>query len=72
MMSQLKNYTKSAEANAKQLNHPESLQIMQRIQSSDCETLVGRKNNRAPCSCSSYEPESEDSLVCKNCHHTHR
>ena len=72
MMSQLKNYTKSAEANAKQLNHPESLQIMQRIQSSDCETLVGRKDSRAPCSCSSYEPESEDSLVCKNCHHTHR
>ena len=76
-MTCLGEHVKNAGENAKKFQHPESLRIMKKIQTTDCEALIqvddgSRKDNRQPCSCSSYEPEEEDSLVCKNCDHIHK
>merc|ERR1711860_389244 len=68
-MTCLGEHVKNAGENAKKFKHPESLRIMKKIQTTDCEALIqvddgSKKDNRQPCSCSSYEPEEEDSLIC--------
>ena len=72
-------HVKTAGDNAKKFRHPESLRIMKKIQTTDCEALIqmddgreSKKDNRQPCLCSSYEPEAVDTLICKNCSHIHK
>ena len=63
-------HAKNSVKDAERFDHPESLRIMKKIQCDDCEKVDG-KGNQA-CNCSSYCPQNDKTLVCKNCKHIHK